>query len=86
MTVATMGRIKNEMKATILPPCAAVIDGRIGFTGGAGIADHWTGDAKARSEYRLCLIGAKFFEHRLQARVVFARKGLSGQDFKLAAA
>ena len=28
MTVATIGRIKNARKATILPPCAAVIDGR----------------------------------------------------------
>ena len=28
-TVATIGRIKNAMKATILPPCAAVMEGRI---------------------------------------------------------
>ena len=27
-TVATIGRIKNAMKATILPPCAAVMEGR----------------------------------------------------------
>jgi cardiolipin synthase len=29
-----------------------VIDGRIGFTGGAGIADHWTGDAQDRDHWR----------------------------------
>ena len=27
-TVATIGRMKKARKATILPPCAAVIDGR----------------------------------------------------------
>jgi cardiolipin synthase A/B len=29
-----------------------VIDGRIGFTGGAGIADHWTGDAQDDKHWR----------------------------------
>ena len=29
-----------------------IIDGRIGFTGGAGIADHWTGDAQDDQHWR----------------------------------
>ncbi len=29
-----------------------IIDGRIGFTGGAGIADHWTGDAQDAQHWR----------------------------------
>ena len=29
-----------------------IIDGRIGFTGGAGIADHWTGDAQDDEHWR----------------------------------
>jgi cardiolipin synthase len=29
-----------------------LIDGRIGFTGGAGIADHWTGDAQDDKHWR----------------------------------
>lgn len=29
-----------------------VVDGRIGFTGGAGIADHWTGDAQDDKHWR----------------------------------
>ncbi len=29
-----------------------IIDGRIGFTGGAGIADHWTGDAQDGKHWR----------------------------------
>lgn len=29
-----------------------IIDGRIGFTGGAGIADHWTGDAQDAEHWR----------------------------------
>ena len=29
-----------------------IVDGRIGFTGGAGIADHWTGDAQDAAHWR----------------------------------
>lgn len=29
-----------------------IVDGRIGFTGGAGIADHWTGDAQDDQHWR----------------------------------
>ena len=29
-----------------------VVDGRIGFTGGAGFADHWRGDARTPEEWR----------------------------------
>jgi cardiolipin synthase len=31
---------------------SVIIDGRIGFTGGAGIADHWTGDAQDDKHWR----------------------------------
>jgi cardiolipin synthase len=31
---------------------SVIIDGRIGFTGGAGIADHWLGVASSRDEWR----------------------------------
>jgi cardiolipin synthase len=33
-----------------------IIDGRIGFTGGAGIADHWTGDAQDAEHWRDLMI------------------------------
>lgn len=33
-----------------------IIDGRIGFTGGAGIADHWTGDAQDDKHWRDLMI------------------------------
>lgn len=33
-----------------------IIDGRIGFTGGAGIADHWTGDAHDNKHWRDLMI------------------------------
>jgi cardiolipin synthase A/B len=29
-----------------------VVDGRIGFTGGLGVADHWLGDARNKNEWR----------------------------------
>jgi cardiolipin synthase len=29
-----------------------IVDGRVGFTGGAGIADHWTGDAQDDKHWR----------------------------------
>ena len=29
-----------------------IVDGRIGFTGGAGIADHWTGNAQDKDHWR----------------------------------
>lgn len=29
-----------------------IVDGRVGFTGGAGIADHWAGDAETEDQWR----------------------------------
>ena len=34
-----------------------IVDGRIAFTGGAGIADHWRGDARHPGEWRDLMIG-----------------------------
>jgi cardiolipin synthase len=44
---AHLRRINNRTHRKSL-----VIDGRIGFTGGAGIADHWTGDAQDDKHWR----------------------------------
>jgi cardiolipin synthase A/B len=43
----TPGRFNNRTHRKSL-----VVDGRIGFTGGAGIADHWRGTAAAPGEWR----------------------------------
>ena len=43
----TLRRINNRTHRKSL-----IIDGRIGFTGGAGIADHWTGDAQDDKHWR----------------------------------
>lgn len=43
----TIRRINNRTHRKSL-----VCDGRIGFTGGAGIADHWTGDAQDDKHWR----------------------------------
>jgi cardiolipin synthase len=40
-------RMNNRTHRKIL-----VVDGRIGFTGGVGIADHWTGDARDPDHWR----------------------------------
>lgn len=50
-----------------------VVDGEIGFTGGAGIADHWLGDAQDRDHWRdtqirirgpiVALLEAAFYEN-----------------------
>lgn len=44
---AHLRRINNRTHRKSL-----VVDGRIGFTGGAGIADHWTGDAQDDRHWR----------------------------------
>jgi cardiolipin synthase len=41
------GKMNNRTHRKLL-----VVDGRIGFTGGVGIADHWQGDARTKDEWR----------------------------------
>jgi cardiolipin synthase len=43
----TLGRFNNRTHRKSL-----IIDGQIAFTGGAGIADHWRGDARGPHEWR----------------------------------
>lgn len=43
----TVGRFNNRTHRKTL-----IVDGRIGFTGGAGIADHWRGNARTPDEWR----------------------------------
>jgi cardiolipin synthase len=43
----TLGRFNNRTHRKSL-----IIDGHIAFTGGAGIADHWRGDARGPHEWR----------------------------------
>ena len=43
----TLGRFNNRTHRKSL-----IIDGRIAFTGGAGIADHWRGNARGPDEWR----------------------------------
>ena len=43
----TLASMNNRTHRKLL-----VVDGRVGFTGGAGIADEWAGDARDRSEWR----------------------------------
>jgi cardiolipin synthase len=43
----TIGRFNNRTHRKSL-----IIDGRIAFTGGAGIADHWRGNARGPGEWR----------------------------------
>jgi cardiolipin synthase A/B len=43
----TLDRVNNRTHRKVL-----VVDGRIGFTGGVGIADEWNGNARSPSEWR----------------------------------
>ena len=43
----TLGRFNNRTHRKSL-----IVDGRVAFTGGAGIADHWRGDARGPHEWR----------------------------------
>lgn len=43
----TFGRLNNRTHRKSL-----IIDGRVAFTGGAGIADHWRGNARGPDEWR----------------------------------
>ena len=47
LTWYTLDRLNNRTHRTLL-----VVDGRIGFTGGVGIADEWNGDARSPNEWR----------------------------------
>lgn len=42
-----LGRMNNRTHRKLL-----VVDGRVGFTGGVGIADQWRGDARSPEEWR----------------------------------
>ncbi len=42
-----LGRLNNRTHRKIL-----VVDGKIGFTGGVGVADHWTGNAQDPEHWR----------------------------------
>ena len=42
-----LGRLNNRTHRMLL-----VIDGQLGFTGGAGIADQWQGNAHNKDEWR----------------------------------
>lgn len=43
----TLGRFNHRTHRKSL-----IVDGRVGFTGGAGIADHWTGHAQSPAHWR----------------------------------
>ena len=43
----TLSRLNNRTHRKIL-----VVDGRIGFTGGVGVADHWLGNAQDKDHWR----------------------------------
>jgi cardiolipin synthase A/B len=45
--IQMLARLNNRTHRKIL-----VVDGRVGFTGGAGIADEWAGDARTKDEWR----------------------------------
>lgn len=47
VTWYTIDRVNNRTHRKLL-----IVDGRIGFTGGVGIADEWKGDARSPDEWR----------------------------------
>ncbi|RYE34917.1 MAG: cardiolipin synthase B [Hyphomicrobiales bacterium] len=47
VTWYTLDRLNNRTHRKLL-----VVDGRVGFTGGVGIADEWNGDARTPNEWR----------------------------------
>ncbi|MGX1744647.1 phospholipase D-like domain-containing protein [Bosea sp. NPDC055353] len=72
VTWYTIDRVNNRTHRKLL-----VVDGRIGFTGGVGIADEWNGDAQSPNEWRdnhyrvegpaVAEFQAAFAEHWLEA-------------------
>ncbi len=47
VTWYTIDRVNNRTHRKLL-----IVDGRVGFTGGVGIADEWNGDARTPNEWR----------------------------------
>lgn len=47
VTWYTLDRVNNRTHRKLL-----IVDGRVGFTGGVGIADEWNGDARTPNEWR----------------------------------
>jgi cardiolipin synthase len=47
LSLRTIGRFNNRTHRKSL-----IVDGAVAFTGGAGIADHWRGDARGPGEWR----------------------------------
>jgi len=47
ITWYTIDRVNNRTHRKLL-----IVDGRVGFTGGVGIADEWNGDARSPNEWR----------------------------------
>lgn len=47
LTWYTLDRVNNRTHRKLL-----IVDGRVGFTGGVGIADEWNGDARSPNEWR----------------------------------
>jgi cardiolipin synthase A/B len=78
----SIDRINNRTHRKLL-----IVDGRIGFTGGVGIADKWLGDARGPHEWRenhyrvegpvVAQMQAAFAENWLKA----AREALTGDRF-----
>jgi cardiolipin synthase A/B len=76
----TIARINNRTHRKLL-----VVDGRIGFTGGVGIADQWTGNAESEEHWRdshyklegpaVAQMQAAFTDNwiKTRARVLFGR-------------
>ncbi|CAM5185924.1 Phospholipase D OS=Bosea thiooxidans OX=53254 GN=ARD30_20075 PE=4 SV=1 [Bosea thiooxidans] len=72
VTWYTLDRVNNRTHRKLL-----VVDGRVGFTGGVGIADEWNGDARTPNEWRdnhyrvegpaAAEIQAAFAEHWIEA-------------------
>lgn len=78
----TLARINNRTHRKLL-----VVDGRIGFTGGVGIADHWTGHAQSAEHWRdshfqlkgpaVAQMQAAFIDNWIKTRAVV----LHGEDY-----
>ena len=69
--IGSFGRFNNRTHRKVL-----VIDGTVGFTGGAGVADEWHGDAQSKDHWRdnhyrlegpaVAQLQAAFVEHWMQ--------------------
>jgi cardiolipin synthase len=80
--LSSAARLNNRTHRKIL-----VVDGRVGFTGGAGVGDDWLGDARAPHEWRdtfyrvvgpaVAQLQAAFVDHWVETRGVV----LHGDDY-----